>query len=54
MSRQIPSLPLADARNMRPDPRKMWDPPPRRWHLGRLTMAVVLFVIVTLLLMRFQ
>ena len=54
MSRQIPSLPLADARDLRSDPPKTWDSPPRRWHLGRLTMAVVLVVMVTLLLMSIQ
>jgi hypothetical protein len=48
--RQIPSFSLANAGNLRRDRPKTWDPPPRRWHLGRLAIAVVLFVIVTLLL----
>jgi hypothetical protein len=50
MPRQTPSFTLADARDPRRDPPKTWDPPTRRWNLGRLAIAVVLFVIVTLLL----
>jgi hypothetical protein len=52
MPLQIRSFTLADARNLRRDPAppKTWDPPPRRWDLGRLAIAVVLFVIVALLL----